>query len=498
MDNFDRYESEILKGLPNEKQRLDSAQENLEFFEGYFDRYREGITPNRYDSHRSDRSSWIFNFIVRKLTESLFKNKPQIAVKDNPEATRWLQGVYKDANMFGKWQAADQLSLVTQAVCFHVVGTDDPIRPIKIQLYSANQFHVWEDDVDPCLPAAVVLVDKFDCQRRYRLFTTDYIGTYICDKWEQGMTAGKTAMKRVSIEENPYHTLPMTFAHFTLPTTKFWNYSPGDYLRSLNSNINDRLTQIDRAQKVYLKPPMLAFNVDAKFNPRYYEAGDVVSASSADNEHNEYNPPDVRLMEFDQNAVPTAWKDLQNYMEHVFETMGVPGSTFRMVATAGRSGESIKAETLPLMAWAKSRQPMWHHYETQLAEKVIEIAVKHFELNGQAVPPFLSTALVDFELSLRWGEAWTEVPGDARDRADLFLLQLGLTSKVQLLMRRNGYTEVEAIAELEEVARHQKEEIRILGPELAAAMPNSPPVGESGAEGEQTDPEDEQDQESEE
>ncbi len=460
-----------MDGLPKQRERLLRATKNLDYFEGRF--------PHTYLTEHSHRSSMIFNFITRKLTENLYKNSPKRTIRNNEQASNFLDSVYRDTSMFGKMPAADQLSLVTQAVALQWVGTDDPLHPIKCHLFDASQFHIWEDANDPLQVAAVVTFDVVENKRRATLYTTEKIGIYETDPMVDGVLKD-TTFNVVSRSPNTYSCLPFEFCHYTLPTSTWWSWSPGDYLRKLNENVNRRLCQIDEAEKVYLKPPIIAEGVDPAFEPdKPYQAGQILHLPPADGTaHGSGNKPSLDLLKFDQTAVPTAWEDLQNYIDHTLECVGVPGASFRFVASAGRSGESLKAEQLPLTTYTRTRIPLYAHYEEKIAYKLFEVTKGHYESNGIPVPDWLNEALEDFQFNISWGDMWSEIPGEQRDRADLWLLQNNLTSKIQILMRRNGYTEVEAIQELKAIADDKIVEEAILGPQeplvTQAVAPNTP------------------------
>ena len=47
------------------------------------------------------------------------------------------------------WQEADRMAAVSEVAAFQVGATADPGRPVRIQLWDASQFCVWEDPDDP-------------------------------------------------------------------------------------------------------------------------------------------------------------------------------------------------------------------------------------------------------------------------------------------------------------------------------------------------------------
>ena len=143
-------------------------------------------------------------------------------------ASRWLEGVYRRNCADAIWQEADRLSVVSGVAAIQVAAAPDPARPIRLRLWDASQFVVWEDPDEPTKPVAVGSIDLFDHRRRLTLYTPDVKRVYVTQKLGPNDSAGGTAYRQISEAENPYGLIPFAFAWFHMPVgSDFWCGSPG-------------------------------------------------------------------------------------------------------------------------------------------------------------------------------------------------------------------------------------------------------------------------------
>jgi hypothetical protein len=471
--NYREIEKEVQSGLKNSQKRLLDARENLCYYHGDFDEYESNFIPlNRKKDNYSDRKSRLFNRIVNTLSSYVYKTPPARTIKGNPGATDFLQKVYKDNAMFAQWLQADRHSMVNQVAAFRVLGTENPESPIDISLFDSSQFDVFCDPDDPTKVIAHVQIDHYDNQRRLILWTPETITTFLTEKWSSFYTSGKTAPVRQSKVDNPYGFIPFSYVHFNYPTTDFWSGGPGDNLKCVNRYVNWRLTKSADAIR-YLGNPILAIEGVTEWNPPAdLQPGDFlpVPPRKGDPMENPTNPS-VKLIEPDTGFVQAGIDDIEFYINHTLEMHGIPEAAIRMVQSVARSGTSIQSEQLPLIQWAKGRQPQFAHYESCLAKLVFQVATAHLRTNG--IPnKELEAALKDFELTVRFAELWHDIPGEERDRADDWLLSHSLTSRTQVLMKRNNLTREEAIAELKAIADDLKDEEGLGLPDLPTIMTN--------------------------
>jgi hypothetical protein len=449
---FEAAEGEILRSLQNERNRLEDAAANIAYYYGDFGRYQT-LT----------RSSMLMQLIINKLTSNLYKASPARTIPGHPEATAFLNNVYKSNAAFALWQSADRLSACAEVAAFQVAGTTDPSNPVKVWLWSSDQFAVYLDPDDPTRPIAVVTIDAYDASRRYTLWTAGQRAVYITDKANPWLLGGN-APRRILVEDNPYGVLPFSFVHFDFPTTDFWSGSPGTQLRQVNEYINHRLTESADNIRYLGRPLGVAEGVSPQWEPpKNPKPGDFITLSSSQvDAGGDVVKPSLKYLEADLGFVDAEWADMNNYLNLTLETHGIPEAAIRMVQSAGRSGVSIQSEQIPILSWVQGRKLPYSHYEEDLARLVLQVANAHLGNNG-IDNAYLRDALDGFSLSLRWPDLWTELPGEERDRSDEWMLRNGLASKIGLVQKRLGMTRDEAIQELERLALDTAEEQRIFG-----------------------------------
>jgi hypothetical protein len=118
------------------------------------------------------------------------------------------------------------------------------------------------------------------------------------------------------------------------------------------------------------------------------------------------------------------------------------------------SGVSIAAQDADLITYAKRRQPLFELHETKLAQLVCRIgACPVAGLGGLASA--LTAIADDPSLRVAWPEVSIDLPGPDRDNADTFELTYDLTDPIELLMRRQGLTEEEAIEQYRAIQRRK-------------------------------------------
>lgn len=486
MIDFASLDKAILDGLPDEgcqKIRQEHAAANLDYYLGCFEPYAYKIPPNRADDGRSTRYCLLTQSIVNKLTENLYRVSPARTLKDQPGATTFLERTYHQNNLFAKWQSADRQSLLNQVCAFQVGATGDFVAPLKIALWDASQLMVWLDPED-CTKVVAVKTHYDVAKRRYhRLWTPETVAEYESD------ASSYTAIKKTNEYPNPYGMLPFSFVHFNFPSADFWSGALGNTLRQINDNLNTLLTYLSDDIRYNLRPRMVAKNCDAKMEPnRPGLAGDILHISPNVLEEGANSlEADLYFLQSEPDYVSKAWEDLQNYLNLSLELAGIPESSIRMVQSKARSGVSIQSEQLPLIVWAKARQPYFALYEDQLARLVFAIGAISSRLGYQGFPiGDIQAAISNWQLTLRWSDLVHEVPGPGRNLEDEWLLRMGLTSKIQVLMRRNNLTRDEAIKALIAVVQDQKEE-ETISPGLSL-LPDDQPVQGEGNESESTVP----------
>jgi hypothetical protein len=476
-----QIDDEIRSGLQNERDRLNAARECADFYLGRFEAYSTRPPSSAWEGSKYARSSLVMNRIVKVLTRDLYAQGPARLLPDFPPAQEWLNQVYKFCGIDAILQGADRWATVGDVAALQVEaveGAEDPGRAVRVVLWPADQFCVWTGAEDPLTPVAVATLDRYDNRRRLRLWTAETLTTYTTTKLAPGQTAGGTAYEFVDAVPNPYGLLPFAFVHFEHPTTDFWSGGIGTNLRDLNDYVNYYLTESGDSLRYCGKPIIKAFGVRAGWRPNTpIRPGDIwdLPAEGMDAAGNGI-PPDVAYLQPEMGFVDAGWLDLQNFLDHSLETYGVPPAAIRMVQDAARSGVSIVAEQIPLLKWAQSRQRPFSCYEHELARVVLGVGARYLGLNG--VPSdALAAAARDSDLNLRWPNLLAGVVDEAQDARDARRLQLGLTSRIQLIMRDQNCSRAEAIEALEQIAEDRALEEELLGPDAAVLGPMPPAAG---------------------
>jgi hypothetical protein len=482
-------ESEVTGGLENEKARLGCAQKNADFFRGRFKAYH--VRPpadSNWEPSRFGRHSRIMGWLVETLAGDLYAHGPARTVADNPAATAWLNGVYKASGIDAMLQSADEWSAVGDVAGIQVVATPDPLRPVRHVLWPAHQLVVWESPDDPLTPIAVATLDMFDNQRRLRLWTPETRSTFATKKLGAGQTAGGTAYELIERVPNPYGILPFSFVHYHYPTTEFWSGGPGESFQETNDYINYALTEVGDSLRFCSKPIAVAKNVRPGWRPRTpVRPGDIwdLPAEGVDMDGNGAEPS-LDPFQFDLGFVEAHWSDIESYLDHSMQCADVPPSSFRMVQSSGRSGLSIVAERMPLIARAQRRQRPAGYYELDLARVTLHVGGRHLNANAEQLAHeglrvsagLLAEAAANPDLTLRWPSMKPKLEGQEASAEDDARLKNRMKSRTQILIERDDMTREEAEAYIEQTAKDLAREQELLG---AATVATPPAAGQPAA-----------------
>ena len=479
-DVLAKIDAEITKnGLQHERERLDDALFNMEFYEGDFTRFpaadpgrdvvRRGPVPPLFAGDATGGRHAFEEPVRAGAAAAAGGAAPACRPGRTGRPRRGSRRATPRTGSDAIWQRADAFGVISEAAAFQVAAQADPKQPVKIRLWDAGQFCVWMDPDDPTVPVAAATLDLYDERRRLRLYTAEVIRTYMSQRLEPGQTAGGRDFKFRGEVRNPYEVLPFSFAHFDLPVTEFWSGGPGSYLRSVNDAVNFQLTEGFDCIRFNLRPILLFKNVRPGWRPKApVEPGDVWDLSAAADASGESNAePGAEYLQADSSFVAAGWDDLQAYLDHVLEMCGVPPSTVRMVQDSSRSGVAIIAEQLPIIGWATRRQRPFGYYEDALARLVLQIGSRH--LGAQSSQEYRATAAQlegvaeEPGLVLHWPSLYPRIPGQDADQADQFRLDHGLVSRTMLLMEREDLTREEA-----------EEKLKIIAADLARSGTCSP------------------------
>lgn len=435
---------DLLEGFPCEESRLKDARTNLDYYRGEFSRYwsrpRNAPTPIQ-------RTTLFTKFVVDYIC-NLYSDVPLRSVVGSPEATAWLQQVYSYTKLFAKWQQAERLSCLSQASAFQVSGTEDPRKPLKITLWSADSFVTYTDPDDPTEPRAVVTVDCYQGRKRWQVWEPDRYRVFL---GKSDQSVGPEQAVQVTDKANPYGILPFSFAHWNYPTLDFWSGSPGTNLRQANAYLNERLSDIAGGVVYSCNPIVLVENSKPEYVPPNPEPGLWLKVPSDVDTNGTELGVRISYLQPDYGFVQSAWLDLENFVNHTLETNGVPEAAVRMSQSVARSGVSIAMEQMPLSLRAHQRKAQWRHYEQDLANVVVQVANAHFKANDVSEPLIRLLAELGFDLSVTYKETYSATPGPERDRSQQWEVDNGYKSKLMVFQERTGCTREEALAHFAQV-----------------------------------------------
>lgn len=474
--NLNDIDRSIRDGLPRvEKERIDRAAKALEFYKADFTRYPTRQPNSSKEARRYERTAPVMQRIVNTLTGTLYKDGPKRTLSEHEEASEWLGNIYRRNVVDALFQQADRLSGVSDVAMFQAVQSRDPRCPVRIRLFDASQFSVWLDPEDQTTPVAVAVRDLYNGQKRIRLWNDEVVWTYLTDAVDYRNTSGGTAYKLKTKSDNPHGFLPFSFVHWDMPICDFWSGGPGNHLVDVNDCTNFGLTNGFDRVRYNLNPIVVMKNIRAGWRPPSpVQPGDFWDLPAGDIGDNGAigSEPSAEYLQSDPSYVVASWDDLNNYLDTVMAMHGVPPATVRMTQESARSGVSIVAEQIPLILWAKSRQRPFASYEDQLATLILKVGSNHLGVQDdaelEATAAQLEDAADNLSLALRWPKMFPDMPGIEQDQADQWLLDNHLSSRTQVLMRRESLTREEAVSAMEEIAEDLLREQEL----FAALMPD--------------------------
>ncbi len=448
-------ENEIRAGLPNESRRVAEAQRNMDYYNLENERYipmREAESPYDY-RNRPKRALPLVREVIGILADHLYNPGPGRRVEGSDLATEWLERVYADNHVDSLFQAADAFSTLNDVVAFQVAATGDPARPIRLHLFGAEEFAVWTSVDDPSKPWAVCTISRFDARTRYQVWDQYQYRTYYTKQWDPLMTSGGRVAEIEPSEcgENPYGVLPFSFVHAETPVRQFWTVGVGTALREANARIDAEISQLAEAVQYYANPIPIAVNVDERWRPVIRPGSFIHVPAALPLSIGGDSPPVPSLSYLQSNLdISGLWLDCERHLTNVLEGMRVPLSSIRIEPAGSKSGVAIVAEQAPLLSRARRRRREYQRYETELARTCLMVAGAYYDRAD------LWNAGISARLVLSWPEPEIPIPGPDRDAADRAELEMGLASRVQLLMRRRGITREQAILEIERIDEDNK------------------------------------------
>jgi hypothetical protein len=455
---------EIKQGCPSHERHLVKARELQDWYDGDSEKYVAFRPAEDALSWltRPKRVSFITRQAVNKLTSHLYKPGPRHRrITSDLAVDAWYNHVAQDIQLNGLMQHADRLATLHGLCAIGIYPTGNPARPINYHLFPRFDFVFWVCSDDPRVPTAVCTITKSGPETiRYRLWTSTHYYTFFKGKnW--GYTPGGWSVARfdpASSGPHPYGVIPFTFITNELPTTELETKGLGHLLQKINRALNIDKSNLALWVHHYARPLGFVSGVGPEWRPRFIEGGFVPLVAHHDSTEDAPVVPEAKYLESSID-IGALREYIRGEANEALKELDIPVSIEAQADGQGgarmASGVSIAAQDADLITYAKRRQPLFELHETKLAQLVCRIgACPVAGLPGLASA--LSATALDPSLRVAWPEVSIDLPGPDRDNADTFELQYDLTDPIELLMRRQGLTEEEAIEAYRQVQRRRR------------------------------------------
>ena len=272
-----------------------------------------------------------------------------------------LDGVYEDNYIDCVMQHAEVQAALNDVCAVQVKCTNDPDKPVDLQLWGADEFTVFTDPEDPRKTFAVCTIDAVDRNTRYRVWFADEIYTYVTNRY--GVDSGRriivpgektpvdeALLQKGSPEVNTYGCIPFAFLHYRAPIRQFWTPGPGTFLRKAELRINDRLSELDELIGKYGRPIGVFKNVSPTFTPeigpgrfmRLCRGGTGYTGEG----YADGGDPAAEYLQA-QLAIESIWVNLEKYMKQVATAVNLPYSSLELQYEDASSGIAHHHQVVP-------------------------------------------------------------------------------------------------------------------------------------------------------
>ena len=479
---------EVESGLRNHRPRLASAIENQAFYDLESDRYqprREAETEFDF-AGRPRRQSGFVQQAVDRLCEHTYNPGPQRTVVAGPRsksgaglADSLLTQVWETNHIDCVMQHAECQATLNDVCAVQIKCTNDPDKPVDLQLWGGDEFTVFTDPEDPRQAFAVVTIDCYNQRTRYKLWFEDEVRTFLTDQYSADKTAGaRVAMETRDREKNTYGCIPFAFLHYRAPVRQFWTPGPGTFLRKAELRINDRLSELDELISKYGRPIGVFKNVSPTFTPevgpgrfmRLCRGGTGYTGEG----YADGGEPSADYLQA-QLAIESIWVDLEKYVKQVAAAVNLPFTALELQYDDAASGIALVIKSAPLLTRARQRRPIYQLAELGLARKILTAAGNHY---GHAD---LLEQAKQLQLLLAWAEPRIPIPGPDRDQSDEWEMQVGIKSRVAVCMERYGLNHDQAVEHMKQVAEDEEIAKAVLPQELTPPASETMPSEEQDA-----------------
>ena len=487
--------AEVKRGCAGHEKHLIKARELQDYYDGDSEKFIAFKPAEDALSWltRPKRQSFITRQAVNKLTSHLYKPGPRARrIADDPEISAWYERVAHDIQLNGLMQQADRFATLHGLCAIGIYPTGNPARPINYHLFPRQEFAFWASPDDPRVATAVCTITRSGPETiRYRLWTSTHYYTFFKGKtW--GYTPGGWNVARFdpgSSGPHPYGVLPFSFITHELPTTHLETKGLGLLLSKVNRALNIDKSNLALWVHHYARPLGFVSGVGPEWRPKFIDGGFVPLVVRHDSTEDAPVVPEARYLESNID-IAAIRQYIAGEANEALAALDIPLTVDVQSDNAGgggarmASGVAIAAQDADLITYAKGRQPLFELHESRLAALVCRVAASP-PGNAGALQSRLLEVAADISLRVAWPEVSIDLPGPDRDNADLFELTYDLTDPIELLMRRQGLTEDEAIEAYRRIQRRKGYAAQLQAdPEavLALVLPDEPDLPETGDE----------------
>lgn len=440
MDELElRIDEQIRGGLKCGKDDRDAARVALNYYELRGSMYiprRDAESMSDY-VRRPKRSLPFTRRVVDLLCSHLYNPGPNRHFEDEAFEA-WFEAVAESNLINALWQRADKYACLHGVAMFQAAATGDPANPVKVHLWTRDQFEPFTLPDDSTTVAHVVTIEAMDEQTTYKWWSPTLIRTYRTKKLGIDQTTAGQCADYIGEEPNPYGILPFSWVHNDLPVRCWHTPGLGCYLSEINGTIDDEASDMASAVKAYHTPLPIMYEGTAdqqvtkgfgRFLKVNKDAGDF-----------EGSGPRLEYLQANLD-IDGGWNNIKAAILTVLEGLGVPESAYRLNQATLPSGAAQIAEQAPLMDYSKGRQEPFRKYEMDFVRMCASV-------DGW------SPGKIDMTLS--WNPATISLPGADRDMQDQDSLSMGKESLLMIVMRQFGMTEDQAKEHIKRVSEDNK------------------------------------------
>jgi hypothetical protein len=340
-----------------EKNRRDEAKKNLDF---YYDKGIEYVT-----AVNSDVEPVAVN-LTRNITKkrvSLVYNRKLMRDIDGPSASvNFIERFYDSIDIDSFLLSVDLAAELTGTGLVHIRSDEDSEYGISLQLFNARDFSALSNVDNPNEVDAISLIrtiDKYNSKTnlaetlvQQQIWTRDAVVVYETASGKNPRMIGSQS-----------HNLPiMPFVPFNGEDVdgQYIGHSPISGVRSLNSNINNILTDLAYTIKMNSFSPIAVEGLDtgAPINLNPGKALNLPMGAKA------------TVLNFSPKIMDTL-KTIEYLEEKTYETSSVPKVS--IVGGQGNSGRELLIKWYPLIQVYHDKTIRYEKYEKNLMNTILKL-----------------------------------------------------------------------------------------------------------------------------